>query len=672
MSVSMLDNIDYRGKKPDNTRSLFNTIADMVAFSENYLPEIYETLCVEDGNKYRYNVSNADLGDGLGKWRLVGSGASADLANYYNKNEVNTLLNNKVTVEVGKGLSTNDYTTLEKEKLASLENYDDTNVQTHITNSEQAITDIQGVLGNAPLNTTAQTVSEAINEIKTNCDTSTSAIADRVIKNEEDIAILNGDSTVSGSVAKKVSTCLADSKAYTDQKISEMASEQAIVCDEKPSYASGITTYIKNGTPETIDEENIWFYYTVDSQLMQTIWINGEEITIVSAGGVDFDDLVSKTKDVVSTYSGDEADTSKVPDLGAMKNLETKLQTSIDSKIDGDAIYDGLDSTSVISALSANQGRLLNESVNTKLNKTFSGDDVANKVLKTDSLGNVVLGSHDETLDATSSNSVQNKVVKEAIDKKFDIAQDVTKAGQVAVIGDDGNMTFVEKTSIGGTAEGTTYTNDSYPDYTNVDLALDAIFKKIYYEAPEITSFTLSPSITQYEVGTTLSAGTLTFNWGVNKEITVQTLTDCTIDVDDRSATYESDLSSTKTFILMIGDGEKTATASKKIEFLNKAYWGSATIPTEYNSAFVLGLSDNKFATSKVGTYSMNIGSGEYGFLAVPTSFGTISSVWIGGFEVTIENCGVINFTNTSGGVASYTIYKTSQSGLGSINMEVK
>lgn len=39
------------------------------------------------------------------------------------------LIDNKVDKQTGKGLSTNDYTTTEKEKLAGLSNYDDTDVR---------------------------------------------------------------------------------------------------------------------------------------------------------------------------------------------------------------------------------------------------------------------------------------------------------------------------------------------------------------------------------------------------------------------------------------------------------------------------------------------------------------------------------------------------------------
>jgi hypothetical protein len=671
MPISLLDNINIKKKAPNVERDLFATIADMAAYSENYLPDVFECNVIEDGNRYRYNRSNI-VDPTYGKWRIVESGAGAELIDYYKKTETDELLDKKVSTEDGKGLSTNDYTTVEKEKLASLENYDDSEVKEHITNSEQAIADIQTAVGTDVLTTTAQTIKGAINEVKTNAETASSALDTRVKANEDAITIINGDSSMTGSIKKSAATTLRDAKSYTDQKIAEMASEQAIVCDEKPTYMDGTTTYIKDGTPETTDEENIWFYYEANSQLMQTIWINGEEITIVSAGGVNFDDFVSKTKDVVNTYEGDEADTDKIPNIAAMQALEQLLKADIDTRIKTEDIYDELDSNSVVAPLSANQGRILNEKVDTKLDKTFSGDSVANKHLVTDSMGGITLGEYDSTLDATSVNAVQNKVIKTELDTKFNISQDVDKAGYVAVIGEDGNMTFSEPTALGGKAEVVAYTNDEHPDLTNVDIALDKILAKIYYEAPKITSFTMTPSADIYEIGTVIPADTIEFSWAVNKEIKSQALTDCTIAIDDRNAVYSGELSNTKTFVLTVSDGENAVTASKKISFLNKGYWGSAAEPEEYNSEFVLGFTTSKFVTGKSGIYSMSVLNGEYGYLALPTSFGVVNSVWIGGFEVTIETAATISFTNASGKTSSYNIYKTGKSGLGSISMEIK
>lgn len=65
-------------------------------------------------------------------YELIGTTA-VDLTDYYQKNEVDELLDNKVTKVSGKQLSTNDYTTEEKTKLASLENYDDSELQSEVT-----------------------------------------------------------------------------------------------------------------------------------------------------------------------------------------------------------------------------------------------------------------------------------------------------------------------------------------------------------------------------------------------------------------------------------------------------------------------------------------------------------------------------------------------------------
>lgn len=48
-------------------------------------------------------------------------GGTVDLSSYYTKTETNNLLDDKVDVETGKGLSTNDYTTNEKNKLSGIE-----------------------------------------------------------------------------------------------------------------------------------------------------------------------------------------------------------------------------------------------------------------------------------------------------------------------------------------------------------------------------------------------------------------------------------------------------------------------------------------------------------------------------------------------------------------------
>lgn len=61
-------------------------------------------------------------------WEKIGSTA-ADLSNYYTKAQADTLLARKVDKEAGKGLSTNDFTTAEKNKLAGIAAGAEVNVQ---------------------------------------------------------------------------------------------------------------------------------------------------------------------------------------------------------------------------------------------------------------------------------------------------------------------------------------------------------------------------------------------------------------------------------------------------------------------------------------------------------------------------------------------------------------
>ena len=66
-------------------------------------------------------------------------GGDVDLSNYYTKAETDSKVSGKVDKITGKGLSTNDYTTAEKSKLASLSNYDDSDIRTSITNIQNMV-----------------------------------------------------------------------------------------------------------------------------------------------------------------------------------------------------------------------------------------------------------------------------------------------------------------------------------------------------------------------------------------------------------------------------------------------------------------------------------------------------------------------------------------------------
>ena len=261
----------------------------------------------------------------------------------------------------------------------------------------------------------------------------------------------------------------------------------------------------------------------------------------------------------------------------------------------------------------------INASLDGKLNKTFIGDDVANKVLSTDENGNVVLkdgGSDEET------------------------------------------------------AETTTYTNANYPDYTNVSLALDALFNKVYYVKPTC-SLLVDKQGGTFEMGTVISAP-ITFNWTTNKDIKSQTLTGCTLaDASVRSATYNTDISSDKIFTLTVSDDENSASSSVSYKFMNNVFWGSASIADTYDSAFINALPNKKLTASVNGTYSFNVAEGEFGFWAVPSNM-AISTIWVNGFSADLDYLGTVSYTNVKDYTTEYKLYKTSRPSLGTFSAEIK
>ena len=281
-------------------------------------------------------------------------------------------------------------------------------------------------------------------------------------------------------------------------------------------------------------------------------------------------------------------------------------------------------------------------------------------------------GSGEENIiDSISVNGVN---VAPDENKNVDITVPNIYVGDTEPIDDNVEVWFNpngKSSSIEGTAETITYTNADYPSYTNVDLALDALFSKVYYVKPTC-SLSASKAGGTFEMGTTITAP-ITFTWTTNKAITSQTLTDCTLaDASVRTAIYNTNVTSDKTFTLSVSDGENSASSSVSYKFLNKVYYGSASEPNSYDSAFILGLANNKFATTIKGSYHITVESGQFGYIACPKSFNAPSECYIGGFLTTLENAGEISFTNASGGVATYIILRTGKSGLGSLTMEFK
>lgn len=418
------------------------------------------------------------------------------------------------------------------------------------------------------------------------------------------------------------------------------------------------------------------------------------------SGASSWDTLIGKPfKDI-------DGNVFKVDDEGILSiviPISAEEGNQVEQKTDG-LYVSAYDDTDIIERIAANEDAIailngteegsVTKTVDEAINKfatDLSDDGIVNTfkelvdyaAMHTSEIGEIVKDIEQNTTDIGTLNtdvstikddyltSTDKTELTENIDKKLNMQQSVDEAGKILTIADDGNIIFTDPAaSSGDSAENIAYTNADYSQYSNVDLALDALFAKVYYVKPTC-SLSAAPAGGTFEMGYTIAAP-ITFTWTTNKDIKTQTLTNCILaDETVRTATYDTDITSDKTFTLSVSDGENSATSSISYKFMNNIFWGSAAVADTYNSAFVDSLSNKKLTNSVKGTYSFNIADGEYGFWAVPSNM-TISTVWIGGFEVTVESVGTISYLNSQGYIRDYNLYKTGQSGLGSISAEIK
>ena len=201
-----------------------------------------------------------------------------------------------------------------------------------------------------------------------------------------------------------------------------------------------------------------------------------------------------------------------------------------------------------------------------------------------------------------------------------------------------------------GIASDVAYDNAALADVDNVAEALDKLISDYYYVAPSVTAFTASPSGGTFEVGTTITAP-ITFNWSYNKDIASQSLTDCSISVDDRTATYNSDITSNKTFTLNASDGKNNVSKSISYTFVSPYYVG-------VSDTDILDETGIKALTKKVevkGNKTISYtNSQNYMVFAYPSSYGTIKKVVdINGFDVTSS----FKLSNVTVNSVNYNVY---------------
>lgn len=184
-----------------------------------------------------------------------------------------------------------------------------------------------------------------------------------------------------------------------------------------------------------------------------------------------------------------------------------------------------------------------------------------------------------------------------------------------------------------------------------------------------------SATNTTNEIGSTVTETAVT--WSFNKEPKTQTIKFGTevaevLDKTIRSKTYSGKTITSSINIVITATDERDAQASRtlNITFQPRAYWGVAQNKEFYDSADILALSESALTSTRTRNINVNAGEGEHIIYAIPANFGT-PTFKINGFEGGFVKVSTIDFTNASGYMQNYDVYKSVNPNLGNTQVVV-
>ena len=210
-------------------------------------------------------------------------------------------------------------------------------------------------------------------------------------------------------------------------------------------------------------------------------------------------------------------------------------------------------------------------------------------------------------------------------------------------------------------------------DYGELKSAVDDLL----YVPIQVTSFASSPSTVEKGVEVTEA----TLSWELNKDPKTLTIGETELPLQKKGSQKFDGLEITanhKFTISATDERNKTVTKDAAISFYNGVYYGVSAIPEAYNSEFIIALGNSGKKTlrsSKLTSFSVTAGDGQYIFYCLPVSMGTCSfkvGGFDGGFDLVATLDGDNKYENEHGHLEAYRIYRSTNAGLGATTVEVK
>lgn len=205
---------------------------------------------------------------------------------------------------------------------------------------------------------------------------------------------------------------------------------------------------------------------------------------------------------------------------------------------------------------------------------------------------------------------------------------------------------------------------------------LTDVLDDLLYIPLDIQSFNATPTL--YEKGQTLTSVPLT--WTYNKDVQTQAISGIgvvppSLLPSERNKTVSLSNITTNTIITLTADDDTADANPAKnrtvtLTFLNKVYWGIASVPGAINSAFVLSLASNALATNRLRSFTLAPGATQYIWWVSPVAYG-VPAFKTNGFNGGLEIVATISLTNASGHTEDYYVCRSDNENLGSTFVEV-
>ena len=201
--------------------------------------------------------------------------------------------------------------------------------------------------------------------------------------------------------------------------------------------------------------------------------------------------------------------------------------------------------------------------------------------------------------------------------------------------------------------------------------ALEEMFGELTFVPIEILSLLVEPNIK--EKGDSAVDVILSWLYNTDKNPATLLLNGSPLSTTAKSTVIAGPIEETTTYKLKAVDtfgnsSEKETT----LHFVSGIYYNSAEVPSEYNSDFIQSLETRALSTEKAMSLDFNVADGQYIYICTPDVNGDYTFK-TGGFDGGFGGTPVatVDFTNQFGHTETYRIYKSDNTNLANVRVEL-